>query len=136
MYGNGLYTVYIILYNIRWYYHRGKFNLGLMAGRLIDAGHSWVTVYYLCGSIVSVVFLLYFIFGDDAPEGTRLTIFDKIRPWRFSAIMTNVEKEEIISARMTKKRMGKLEELEYEILSDFFKALYRKYINSNARFLG
>ena len=50
-----------------------------------------------------IPFCVFFVFGDDAPEGSSWPIFNNIRPYRFSNIITEKETEQIVSSRLTKK---------------------------------
>jgi len=82
--------------------------VSVLAGTLIDTGTDWICVHYIVGTVELMFFVIFFIFGDDAPEGTNFPLFNKIRPFRFSALISEEEKTEIINSRVTKKREGKL----------------------------
>lgn len=76
---------------------------GVLAGLMIDAGYSWKTVYYVDTILMIIPFCVFFAFGDDAPEGSASPIFNSLRPFRFSNIITEKETELIVSSRLTKK---------------------------------
>ena len=50
-----------------------------------------------------IPFCVFFVFGDDAPEGSASPIFNSLRPYRFSNTITEKETELIVSSRLTKK---------------------------------
>ena len=52
----------------------------LLSGPLLGNGYSWATFHYVCGSIILVICLAWWVFADNTPEET----VSKFRPLRFS----------------------------------------------------
>ena len=79
----------------------------LLAGQLINMGVSWEQIFYLDGLFMILPASIYFLYGDDAPEGSQLAI-DRFRPWRFSATISNKELRQIVEGREVTKSTEKL----------------------------
>ena len=75
----------------------------ILAGKMIAAGYSWKTVYVVDGSLMVTVLIIYFIFGDDDPEGCSKLKINRLRPFRFSNLISEDERQLIIQSRLTQK---------------------------------
>ena len=75
----------------------------ILAGKMIAAGYSWKTVYIVDGALMVTVLIIYFIFGDDDPEGCSKLKINRLRPFRFSNLISEDERQLIIESRLTQK---------------------------------
>ena len=80
----------------------------MLAGLLIDNSVSWMQIFYLDGLLMFIPAVIYFQYGDNAPEGSSLKV-DKFRPWRFSNTISKDELQFIVNGREMKKSEEKLQ---------------------------
>ena len=70
------------------------------AGSLLENGATWNEAYNAMSFVCLGVLIVYFIFGDEKPEGQKSKL-NIIRPLRMSKLISSEEHDRIVGSRLS-----------------------------------
>ena len=71
------------------------------AGRLLENGATWHEAYNSMSIVCLAVLIIYFVFGDEKPEGQKSKL-NLVRPLRMSNLISSEEHDRIVESRLSK----------------------------------